>query len=56
MNPQMLTGTEQTISNIGYAIVFVIFAFYATQLRKQRPPPKQLGLPKTERMRTLTQQ
>ena len=56
MNPQMLTGTEQTISNIGYAIVFVIFAFYATQLRKQRAIAKQLGLPKTQRMRTVTQQ
>lgn len=56
MNPQMLTGTEQMISNIGYVIVVVIFLFYATQLRKQRAIAKQLGLPKTQRMRTVVQQ
>ncbi len=56
MNPQMLTGTEQMISNIGYAIVFVIFVFYATQMRKQRAIAKELGLPKTQRMRTVVQQ
>lgn len=56
MNSQDLTNTEQAISAIGYLVVIVIFIFYGRQDRVQRAHAREMGLPKSQRMRTVAQQ
>lgn len=56
MNEQALTGTEQVINAIGYLVVIVIFIFYGRQVRTQRAIARSMGLPKSQRMRTVAQQ
>lgn len=56
MNPNNLTGTEQTISSITYLVAMVIFVLYAVQMKRQRALARAMGLPRSQRMRTVAQQ
>ena len=56
MNSENLTDTEQAINAISYLLVIVIFIFYGRQVRVQRVHAREMGLPKSQRMRTVAQQ
>ncbi|MGB3674172.1 MAG: hypothetical protein WA988_07020 [Candidatus Nanopelagicales bacterium] len=56
VNSENLTNTEQAINAVGYLVVIVIFIFYGRQVRVQRAHAREMGLPKTQRMRTVAQQ